>query len=88
MFIFGIVGYALLRCGLPMAPILLGLILGNITESNLRRGMLATGGKFWPFISTRPIAIVIIIFTIFSLVFTIFRMLRDKSKGKVIKEED
>ncbi len=88
MFIFGICGYALLRCGLPMAPILLGLILGNITESNLRRGMLATGGKFWPFISTRPIAIVIIIFTIFSLAFTIFRMLRDKSKGKVIKEED
>ena len=88
MVCFGVGGYLLLRCGLPMAPVLLGLILGNITESNLRRGMLATGGKFWPFLSGRPIAIAILILTAASLIFTVSRMIRDKMEGKVINEEE
>jgi len=87
MFAFGILGYILLRCGVPMSPILLGLILGNITESNLRRGMLATGGNFFKFIN-RPICLIILAFTVFSLVFTISRMLKDKIKGKEINEEE
>lgn len=87
MFAFGILGYILLRCGVPMSPILLGLILGNITESNLRRGMLASGGSFLKFIN-RPICLVILAFTVFSLVFTIIRMLKDKTKGKEINEEE
>ena len=87
MFAFGILGYLLLRCGIPMSPILLGLILGNITESNLRRGMLASGGSFLQFIN-RPICLVILAFTVFSLAFTIIRMLKDKAKGKEINEEE
>ena len=87
MFAFGILGYILLRCGIPMSPILLGLILGNITESNLRRGMLASGGSFLQFIN-RPICLVILAFTVFSLAFTIIRMLKDKAKGKEINEEE
>ena len=87
MFAFGILGYILLRCGIPMSPILLGLILGSITESNLRRGMLASGGSFLQFIN-RPICLVILAFTVFSLAFTIIRMLKDKAKGKEINEEE
>jgi len=85
MIFFGILGYILLRLGIPMTPILLGLILGEITESNLRRGMIAAGGDFIKFIN-RPICLVILAFTIFSLVFTIVRMVKDKLKGKEISE--
>lgn len=87
MLFFGLIGYILLRFGIPMTPILLGLILGNITESNLRRGLIPTKGDFLAFIN-RPICLVILAFTIFSLVFTIVRMLRDKKAGKEISEEE
>ena len=59
----------------------------SITESNLRRGMLASGGSFLQFIN-RPICLVILAFTVFSLAFTIIRMLKDKAKGKEINEEE
>ena len=52
------------------------------------RGMLSTGGKFWPFLSGRPIAIAILILTAASLIFTVSRMIRDKMEGKVINEEE
>jgi len=70
-----------------MTPILLGLILGDITEANLRRGLIPTQGNFLKFIS-RPICLVILAITIFSLAFTIIRMLRDRKAGKVINEEE
>ncbi len=87
MFAFGCIGYLLRCCGIPMAPILLGLILGDITESNLRRGMLANNGSFIKFIN-RPICLFILFLTAASLAFTIFRMLKDKAKGKEIDEKE
>ena len=49
--------------------------------------MLASGGSFLQFIN-RPICLVILAFTVFSLAFTIIRMLKDKAKGKEINEEE
>ena len=49
--------------------------------------MLASGGSFLQFIN-RPICLVILDFTVFSLAFTIIRMLKDKAKGKEINEEE
>ena len=70
-----------------MTPILLGLLLGSITESNLRRGLIPTKGNFFQFIC-RPICLVILAFTVFSLLFTIIRMIRDTAAGKTLKEEE
>lgn len=87
MLAFGVGGYILLRFGMPMTPVLLGLILGDITEANLRRGLIATNGDFFAFVN-RPICLVILAFTVFSLIFTITRMLKDRKAGKVINEEE
>ena len=87
MIFFGFLGYFLTRFGIPMTPILLGLILGSITESNLRRGLIPTKGNFFQFIC-RPICLVILAFTVFSLLFTIIRMIRDTAAGKTLKEEE
>lgn len=87
MLVFGLLGYLLIRAGVPMTPILLGLILGNITESNLRRGLIPTQGNFLKFIN-RPICLAILAITVFSLAFTIIRMLRDRKAGKEINEEE
>ncbi|MCA0851395.1 tripartite tricarboxylate transporter permease [Salipiger thiooxidans] len=55
MFGFGLLGFCLNRFGFGTAPVILGLILGTLTESNLRRGMIVYNGDWTEFV-TRPIA--------------------------------
>lgn len=68
MFAFGIIGYFFTKLKIPAAPIVLGLILGSMADSNFRRALQASQGGFAPFV-TRPLSIVVLIlifFTIFS----------------------
>jgi len=52
---FGIVGFVLRRFGYPMAPLVLGIVLGDLLEKSLRRGLVLSDGDLSPFV-TRPIA--------------------------------
>src|SRR5690606_1592318 len=58
MIIFGIIGYLLRTFGFPLAPLILGVVLGPILDANLRRGLLLSGGSLEPFL-TRPISAVL-----------------------------
>jgi len=58
MIAFGVIGYLLRTFGFPLAPLILGVVLGPILDSNLRRGLLLTGGSLEPFF-TRPISLVL-----------------------------
>ncbi|GAB4217389.1 MAG: tripartite tricarboxylate transporter permease [Rhodoferax sp.] len=40
----GIVGYGLRKAGVPMAPLILGFVLGDLMEQNLRRALSITNG--------------------------------------------
>lgn len=57
MFFFGIVGYFMTAAGFPGAPFILGVILGSMTDSNLRRALTISGGSFMPMFQ-RPISLV------------------------------
>jgi putative tricarboxylic transport membrane protein len=52
--------------GFPMAPMLLGFILGAMMEDNLRRALVISDGSF-SFLWQRPITLVILIITILTL---------------------
>lgn len=68
MFVFGIIGYIFMKLKIPAAPIVLGLILGNMADANFRRALQASHGSFGPFV-TRPLSIIVLLlifFTIFS----------------------
>lgn len=68
MFIFGIIGFIFMKLKIPAAPIVLGLILGGMADSNFRRALQASQGSFTPFV-TRPLSIIVLVlifFTIFS----------------------
>lgn len=56
----GVVGYALRICGVPLAPLVLGLVLGHLVESNFRRSLLISGGDPVVFLSD-PLASVMLI---------------------------
>jgi len=60
MLAFGILGYFLNRFGFGTAPVILGLILGGVAESNLRRGLLIFDGDLVAF-ATRPISATLLI---------------------------
>jgi len=55
---FGLIGYALRRMDYPMAPLVLGIVLGPILDKSLRRGLVLTDGDLTPFFA-RPISAVI-----------------------------
>src|SRR5262249_49953321 len=53
--LFGIVGFVCMRLGFPLAPMLLGFVLGPMMEENLRRAMLQSGGDPSGFVQ-RPVS--------------------------------
>ena len=55
---FGVVGYVLRRFAFPVAPLVLGMVLGDLMEKGLRRGLVLSDGSLEPFF-TRPISAVI-----------------------------
>ncbi|CAM5782720.1 tripartite tricarboxylate transporter permease [Ottowia pentelensis] len=44
MAVFGVIGYLLRKQGVPMAPLILGFVLGEMMEQNLRRALSITNG--------------------------------------------
>lgn len=57
MFVFGILGFFLSELNFPAAPFLLGVILGPMADTNLRRALTITNGSIAPMFQ-RPICLV------------------------------
>lgn len=67
MFIFGILGIIMSYLSMPGAPFLLGIILGNMADENLRRALLLTKADISIFF-TRPISVLFILLIIYMLI--------------------
>ena len=50
--LFGAVGYVMLKTNFPTIPLLLGLVLGNMVESNYHRSLLLSQGSYTIFLSS------------------------------------
>lgn len=84
MFFFGLLGLFLTWADVPLAPFLLGVILGPMLDENVRRGLDLSKGSFAPMFH-RPICIfffVVIIFMILSQlgVFRMISAMKNKKK--------
>jgi len=64
---FGVLGWIMMRAKFPLSPILLALILGPMTEANLRRALTISQGDYSILVS-RPIAIALFVLAALSLV--------------------
>jgi putative tricarboxylic transport membrane protein len=67
MIVFGLLGFILREMEYPMAPLVLGIILGDILDKNLRRSLVLSNGSLVPFF-TRPICLAIFLVTLFVIV--------------------
>jgi len=73
---FGILGFVMRHFGFPLAPMILGVVLGNIAELNLSRAM-AISTDLTPFF-TRPWALFFLLMALFSAAFPLFQAHRGK----------
>ena len=77
MMAFGLVGFVLRQMNYPMAPLVLGLVLGTILDQNLRRGLVISSGSLEPFFM-RPISAVLAFVTIASIMWVVVNGIRSK----------
>lgn len=70
MLFFGFVGYIFEKCDYPVAPIVLGIILGPMIETNFRQALINTGsvGRLLLSFITRPLALVILVLIVGSFI--------------------
>lgn len=83
MAVFGIVGFFFRMMDLPNGPFILGLLLGNLLEANLRRTLAMTMGDYSIFIKS-PISVVLLLVAILSLFYpSIKKLIKSKSHAKI-----
>lgn len=78
MVVIGVVGYLLKKLDFPLTPMVIGLVLGNLCESNMRRALLLSRGNWLTFFQS-PIACVFLALAVFML---FFPMIRDALTAK------
>jgi len=79
---FGVAGFFLKKGGFPMAPIVLGLVLGNMFESEFRRAVKLGGGSISIFFK-RPVALCIILVTFVVIISAIIKANRATDEQNV-----
>ncbi|MEM0926698.1 MAG: tripartite tricarboxylate transporter permease, partial [Planctomycetota bacterium] len=72
MLLFGLVGFVLQRCHVPLAPFVIGFVLAPIAENKLCEGLMLSGGSYLPLV-TRPVSIVFLLVAFVIVVLTIRR---------------
>jgi len=75
---FGLVGWIFKKFDYPSAAVVLGLVLGIMLEDNLRRSLMISG---YGYFLTRPGAMMLIIFSIISLIYPIFKKIKMKTRS-------
>jgi putative tricarboxylic transport membrane protein len=77
--VFSVVGYAMKKYDYPRAPLVLSLVLGGIAEKNLNMSLQLWGAAFL----TRPITFVLLILTIISIAYPIWRAVNKRRTPKL-----
>jgi putative tricarboxylic transport membrane protein len=67
MYAIGVLGFFMRRYDFPIAPVILGVILGPLMETQARRALVASGNDLGVFVS-RPLTVVLLLIAIGALV--------------------
>ena len=79
---FGLVGYAMRVYGFSPAATVLGLVLGLLAESELRRSLLISYGS-WAIFVTRPISAVLLLMTLSVLLYPAVMHARNRRRARL-----
>jgi putative tricarboxylic transport membrane protein len=84
LLVCGVAGYFLVKNDYPLAPLVLGLVLGPMIENNMRRALTASNGDFMIFLQ-KPISLAFLVISALWILIPIFLKLRGK---KVVVNEE
>lgn len=79
MLIFGLLGYFMVKLNFPIAPMVLGLILGPLAETGLQQSLIISSGD-WMIFFTKPLSLGLLILALISLSSAI---VKDVKKAKL-----
>ena len=80
MMVLGVAMYYAARVGFSAAPLVLGLILGQLTETNFLQGRMIAGDETWSYFLDGPMNKIVILLCILSIAFSVY------SERKQIKQ--
>jgi putative tricarboxylic transport membrane protein len=83
LILFGVLGYGMRLYGYPIAPVVVGLILGPMAEQQLRRALSIAQGDWTTLVSTPVSALLLGLAALFLIVPLILRLL---GKGAVLSQ--
>lgn len=81
MTLFAVLGYFMQRWGYPLAPLVLGAILGPLAERYFTTAMISSGNEISIFV-TRPISAVLVVAWVLVLGFLVYRTVRQSRTQK------
>jgi putative tricarboxylic transport membrane protein len=78
--VFGVVGYLFERWRFPIAPMVLGCILGPVAETSFLTTMISYRND-WTVFFTRPVSAAVMVLTAIALLYPLARRLRRRRIG-------
>jgi putative tricarboxylic transport membrane protein len=84
----GIISYFLIEMGYPIAPLVIGVILGPMADENLRRALMVSQGSFLP-IFTRPVSLTLFLVIVWTVIsqFPAYRKFKNKLMNTVFRRK-
>ena len=81
MVVFGVLGFLLESVGVSSSPLILGMVLGDLLETNLRQSLILSQGSYEIFFN-RPICIFFWVLTVFMVAYPKVKRLIQKERAK------
>ena len=84
----GIISYFLTEMGYPIAPLVIGVILGPMADENLRRALMVSQGSFLPMF-TRPVSLALVLIILWMVLVQIpfVKNLKNRVVAKVFRKK-
>jgi putative tricarboxylic transport membrane protein len=80
VFALGVLGFVMRRFDYPLAPVILGIVLGPLIDNNFRRGMIMTDGNVFTLL-TRPLTLAILALAVLFFVIPFAIRLWGRARG-------
>jgi putative tricarboxylic transport membrane protein len=81
---FGVIGWIFKRYGYPVAPVVLGIVLGTMVEDNYRRAVMMGG---YTIFFKDKLAFIMLLLASLSFVYPLFKQWRERRSPKSKKPE-
>jgi putative tricarboxylic transport membrane protein len=85
LLVFGVLGYALVKAGFPLAPLILGLILGDQIELNLVRALMTDANPL--LFLTRPVSGGLMLSAVFWVGLALWQHVRHQRRRKQVERD-